>query len=71
MKTFYKQAKANEQVMHSLSKTLDTIIDEQVKRDEEQKIYGENELQTCDIDDGGPWLWERTGEVPPTAIPRG
>lgn len=63
MKTFYKRAKANEQVMHSLSRTLDTIIDEQLKRDEQQKIYGENELQTCDIDDGGPWFEDYAGRI--------
>ena len=71
MKTFYKQAKANEQVMHSLSRTLDTIIDEQVRRDEEQKIYGENELQTCDPEEGGPFIWQLTGVTPANAIPRG
>lgn len=58
-------------VINSLSRSLDTIIEDQSRRIEHQKIYGENELQTCDIDDGGPWLWERTGEVPSTAIPRG
>lgn len=63
MKTFYKQAKANEQVVHSLSRTLDTIIDEQLKRDEQQKIYGENELQTCDIDDGGPWFEDYVARI--------
>lgn len=71
MKTFYKQAKANEQVMHSLSTRID-IMHEEAKRElSSQKIYGENELQTCDPEEGGPFIWQLTGVTPPTAIPRG
>lgn len=58
-------------VINSLSRSLDTMLEDQARRSEEQKIYGEDELQTCDIDEGGPWLWDRTGDVPPTAVPRG
>ena len=58
-------------VINSLSRSLDTIIEDQSLRIEHQKIYGENELQTCDIEEGGPFIWQLTGVTPATAIPRG
>lgn len=71
MKTFYKQAKANEQVMHSLSTRIDKMHEEAMRESLVQRIYGENELQTCDPEEGGPFIWQLTGVTPATAIPRG
>ena len=58
-------------VINSLSRSLDTMLDDQARRSEAQKIYGEDELQTVDPDEAGPWHWSETGIVPPSAIPRG
>ena len=43
-------------VINSLSRSLDTILDDQVKLQDEQKIYEEHDLKTIDIDCGGPWF---------------
>lgn len=71
MKTPYQQAKANEQVINSLLTRIDKMHAEQKRENSVQKIYGEHELQTCDIEEGGPFIWQLTGFTPATAIPRG
>jgi len=43
-------------VINNLSRSLDTILEDQVRLKDEQKIYGEHDLKTIDIDDGGPWF---------------
>jgi hypothetical protein len=43
-------------VINSLSRSLDTILDDQVRLQGEQKIYEEHDLKTIDIDGGGPWF---------------
>lgn len=50
-------------VINSLSRSLDTILDDQVKLKDEQKIYEEHDLKTIDIEDGGPWFEQYTEKL--------